>query len=175
MGEFVRSDCIIYHGPPKSNVCYNVKEKQRNDIEKFLHGLAMSCEMMPDLVLRLEECQIRTRQGSQGSIILLKAVVKCVQVFTTHASQKDQKEEHELQEDKNIHSVNSFPSSNNSFEDISPSLPTDIKCLTLLNSPVETVALVSFLIILDENHFIRHIHIEDQLISETLIDRSSSF
>mmetsp|Transcript_8431 Transcript_8431/g.9204 ORF Transcript_8431/g.9204 Transcript_8431/m.9204 type:complete len:257 (+) Transcript_8431:207-977(+) len=176
--EFLRPDCVIDRLTPANRniaqICRLANSSPGIDIERFLYGFAMSCEMTPDKVHRLQECQIRTRQGSQGSIILLKAVVNCVQVFTTNSLQKDQKEEHELQNDENVHSISSVTSSNNSFENIPPTLPTDIKCLTLLNSPVETVALVSFLIILDENHFIRHIHIEDKLISEKLIDRSSS-
>eukprot|EP01040_Poterioochromonas_malhamensis_P012973 gene12973-14223_t len=141
--------------------------------------------MIPDQVIRLQECQVRTRQGSQGSIIVLKLLVNSVQLFTPDLFQV--KEEHELQCDKEICSISSSISSNNKTfdelsirEDISPSSQIIDKGkgskyrLTLLQSPVETIAKVLIIMVLDENHFIQQFHLEDQCISENLIQTQCS-
>eukprot|EP01040_Poterioochromonas_malhamensis_P012972 gene12972-14222_t len=82
--------------------------------------------MLPDKVLRLQECQVRTRQGSQGSIIVLKTLATCVQLFTPNVLQV-RESEHKLEcdafdvgDDKSNGSQNSLstPDSDSSDESL---------------------------------------------------------
>ncbi len=193
-GEFVRPDCLIDRVTPKCNIYNNIYQicfsttnsTPRGDNERFLHGFAMTCEMMPDHVLQLQECQVRTRHGAQGSIIVLKTLATCVKLFNPNSLQQ-QRNKNKLQHDHNDNQIvsknSSFTphtppsdSSNESSQKLSgeiqlPLSPIINKAseryeLTVVPNLVETVAAIVFIMILDENHFIRRFYIENKLISE---------
>eukprot|EP01040_Poterioochromonas_malhamensis_P008233 gene8233-8903_t len=148
----------------------------------------MSCEMTPDKVHRLQECQIRTRQGSQGSIIVLKMLVNSVQLFTPDSLQVKRIENKllsdvsdgnsDIQISSKISSSTANNDSSSSEELSSPSehiqLPSSaiiskvsVQCnLSIVKVPVETVAGLLMIMVLDENHFIRRLCIENKVISE---------
>eukprot|EP01040_Poterioochromonas_malhamensis_P012974 gene12974-14224_t len=141
---------------------------------------------MTTQVLRIQECQVRTRQGSQGSLIVLKTLATSVQVFTPDSSPIKRNESKlrcasfdVLNDDQS--STSSTPDSTSSdelslSEDIQfPSSPIISKVrteynLTIVKVPVETIAVVLFVLVLDENHFIRKIYLEDKVISEKPIN-----
>ncbi len=195
--EFVRPDCVIDRVSPQSNIYKNIHQisftavsAPGSDIEKFLHGFAMRCDMTTQ-VLRLQECQVRTRQGSQGSLIVLKTLATSVQLFAPDSSQIKENESKlrcassfDFLNDNQSSSKNSSstPDSTSSdelsmSEDIQlPSSPIMSQAkaeynLTIVKVPVETVAVILFILVLDENHFIRKIYLEDKLISEKPINR----
>eukprot|EP01040_Poterioochromonas_malhamensis_P016416 gene16416-18622_t len=71
---------------------------------------------MPDHVLRLQECQVRTRHGAQGSIIVLKTLASFVQLFKPDSLH--------LQQSKNklqlVRNENPNSSKNSSFKPHTP-------------------------------------------------------
>ncbi len=178
-GEFVRPDCVIDCGTPKSNIYHQCHSTNSGDIERFLHAFAMTCEMMPDHVLRLQECQVRTRQGAQGSIVILTTLATCGQPFNPNSLQI-QRTQNKLKHDRNDNHNNSsstlhIPQSDSSNESSQPLLlPLSLNKageryeLTLAPNPVEIVASICFILVLDENHFIRQMIIENKLISERI-------
>ncbi len=204
-GTFVRPDCIFDRVPPNSNIYKNIDEiyfsvnSTSNDgVQRFLHEYSISCKTIPDQVLRLQECQVRTRQGSAGSIIVLKTFVKCVQLLKPNSSQIQQRENKLLfdssdgsnnDDDNNNknslkNSVLSTPLTSDTDSSDESSLSENIQLLSppiVNNIPeehnlsiaqvqVETIAAILIIMILDENHFIRKIHIEDKLISEKTLN-----
>ncbi len=197
-GEFVRPDCVIDRVSPQSNIYKNIHQisftaesAPESDIEKFLHGFAMRCDMTTQ-VLRIQECQVRTRQGSQGSLIVLKTLATSVQLFAPNSSQIKGNNSKllcdcfDLLNDIQSSSKNSSstPDSTPSSDELSMSedilLPSSLTIskvseeynLTLVRVPVETVAAILFILVLDENHFIRKIYLEDKLISEKPLNQA---
>ncbi len=191
VGEFLRPDCIIDRLTPANRniaqICRLANSTPGVDIERFLYGFAMSCEMTPDKVHRLQECQIRTRQGSQGSIIVLKMLVHSVQLFTPDSLQikrienqllsneLDRNNDHQNRSTTNNSDSSSSEELSQPSEDIQlPSSPiinkVSLQCnLSIVKVPVETVAALLMIMVLDENHFIHRLCIENKIISENLL------
>lgn len=154
IGEIFRPDCLVKLAQPSCNaykkiVQISFDDKTRNSLESFLDGFAMSCEMMPDQVVRLLECQVRTRQGSLGSIIVLKTLINGVQTLTPDTLRKDPTV-HKLQYDEETHLTSSF-----TFISSPINSKSSEYSLSSLQFPVEIVNTVLFIIILDEKFILR--------------------
>jgi hypothetical protein len=64
-----------------------VMKKSKGDVivsslRDFMAGMAVNCEMMPDAVFLLEDCQIRVKQGVKGSSVICKALLKGTRLYT---------------------------------------------------------------------------------------------
>ncbi len=195
--DFFRPDCPIIKVSPSNNevdknilfILFDGKTRESISIKEFLQIKDASFRMVPDQILRLQECQVRTRQGSQGSVILMKGVLKGTKVLSAYPLRRNQGDSLSSMDEKQVDSLcsnsPSISSSSSSDEGVSPlssmslsvsSSPLKIQSdgdkndrryyLELAAVPLESVAAVAIIMVLDENHYIRQFFVEYRCISE---------
>eukprot|EP01040_Poterioochromonas_malhamensis_P000650 gene650-693_t len=151
----------------------------------------MSFHMMPDQVMTPLLSQVRVRQGSLGSVVLLKALIKGVKILNARSLEEDRslcEEMSEKDHQSSMHERNSCANCDLSDESSSPfrsSLSSSIidqsndrnkgrnYLFSIAAIPIETVAEVLFVLLLDEKHFIQQIRLEYKCILEAPIQLSN--
>eukprot|EP01040_Poterioochromonas_malhamensis_P012798 gene12799-biopygen2780 len=63
-------------------VVFNGHYPGASDLPKLVDSFALNAAMMPDWTFKMEDCQIRMRQGYQGSVIVLKTLMKGTRIFS---------------------------------------------------------------------------------------------
>ncbi len=189
--EYSRPDCAVIRVlPPSSEVNKNIdlvvfdgKYTRLSGIQEYLDAFGLSIRMMPDQIVRVHQSQVRLKQGSQGSVVVLKSLVYGTKVLTVHTEDTFIETELLLGKEEDNRSVDNTPFSESSDEassfpsnDITPSLnsppsaPIKVKSkyyLDIAPVAIETVGAVLFVLVFDENHYIKQLHIEYKVISET--------
>ncbi len=193
-GEYFRPDCPVIkittnHAVHKNIdlVLFDGVSRETISINEYLDCFDASFKMIPNQIIRLLESQVRIRQGYQGSIVLLKVLIKGVKQFAAYPLNE--------REDGFCHSSSSTsqtssPLSRSSSDDTnSPlsSMPVEAAnsssmeedwstinknkgskyYLDVAPVPLETVTMAAIMMVLDENHFIRELHVEYRCVSET--------
>ncbi len=193
--DFTTPDCqIIRVIPPMSEVgknsnsiIFNGNYRAISGLKEAANELNLTLKMMPDHCASLQECQVRIRQGSQGSIVAFKMLSRGVRAFTAYRKQEGSTRDkckildtpdHDstdyesssgdeitspLSASSSFSELHHFPTSN---VDKSVKIEDSGYSLELVPVPVETIAEVMYVLILDENHYIRQLHIEYNCISE---------
>eukprot|EP01040_Poterioochromonas_malhamensis_P016109 gene16109-18198_t len=156
------------------------------NIQEYIDTFDAFFQMVPNQIIRLQESQVRMRQGSQGSIVLLKVLIKGVKLFTAYPINDNENDLYHLSSPSSSSSEVSSPisSSSQSFDDTHSSLSVETVpsfsmkkgskyYLAVAPVPVEAVTRVAIMMVLDENHVIRQLHAEYRCISETPVFRTN--
>lgn len=198
--DFTTPDCqIIRVNPPSSEVgknsnsiIFNENYRAISGLKEAANELNLTLKLMPDHSTSLQECQVRIRQGSQGSMVVFKMLSRGVRAFTAYRKQevsirdkckssdtpdRDRMCDSTDNESSSGDEITSPLSTCSSFSELhhhlaAPNVDNLVKIedsgyyLELAPVPVETIAAVMYVLILDENHYIRQLHIEYNCISE---------
>mmetsp|Transcript_5936 Transcript_5936/g.6533 ORF Transcript_5936/g.6533 Transcript_5936/m.6533 type:complete len:305 (-) Transcript_5936:606-1520(-) len=152
------------------------KEEGVYGLHDFLSAFSIHCKMAPDTVLRIDECQIRARQGYQGSIIVIKARLSGTRISVAHTVNEDLSEDFILEASSTYVSTDDDDSSGSdssstinllkSSQDLVHSLKIkeelilDKKLYKRVEIPMETSADVVFVLTVDAMHRIQHFRAE---------------
>ncbi len=164
-------------------VIYNGSYPGVSSQSELVNAYALNAAMMPDWTFKVKDCQIRMRQGYQGSVILLKTLMKGTRIFSVEAKASN------IGGDDSDSSVSTaFPSSGDSSLTPNPFEQRSFKRLeeagyidrvnyrwVIADPPLDTTAEVIFVMILDEMHHIQQYHIDYNLISEKPISYPYSY
>ncbi len=152
------------------------QEEGVHGLDEFLSAFAIHCKMAPDTVLRIDECQIRARQGYQGSIIVIKARLNGTRISVAQTVNEDLSEDFILEASSTFVSSDDDDSSGSdssstinlmkSSQDLVHSLKIkeerilDKKLYQRVEIPMETSADAVFVLTVDAMHRIQHFRAE---------------
>jgi hypothetical protein len=154
------------------------KEEGVYGLHDFLSAFSIHCKMAPDTVLRIDECQIRARQGYQGSIIVIKARLSGTRISVAHTVNENYRELTDfileassssslLCDDDSSGSESSLSGNiSNSSVDLVHSLKIkedsilDKSLYKRVEIPMETSADAVFVLTVDAMHRIQHFRVE---------------
>ncbi len=172
-------------------VVYNGSYPGVSSQSELVDAYALNAAMMPDWTFKVEDCQIRMRQGYQGSVIVLKTLMKGTRIFSVEAkasntegddSDSSVSSEIVMSDSSFTSNCSSKASSFNPFEERSFKRLEEAGYIDRVNyrwviadPPLDTTAEVIFVMILDEMHHIQQYHIDYNLISEKPISYPYSY
>lgn len=184
--EFFRPDCQIIRVTPANNelakiverVIHNGVDKAVTGLKEFVSSYALNLDMMPDTILKPQESQVRVKQGTRGSVIMTKTVMKGTRIMTLDQSpvigrcDSVQTLASDTSDDSSVSSGSTSPRvpSDDSTIEVSTLTEAEIVNPVIQWSPVippiETLAEVIFLMTLDDSNHIQQFHVEYYPISE---------
>lgn len=162
------------------DVVFNGHNPGFSNLSQLVGAYALNAAMMPDWHFKVKDCQIRMRQGYQGSVIILRTVAKGTRIFSVEPKAIITEGVGDSLSDNSDSSVSTaFPSSGGSSLTPNPFELRSFKRLeeagyidrvnyrwVIADPPLDTTAEVIFVMILDEMHHIQQYHIDYNLISE---------
>ncbi len=196
--EFCRPDCPVIKVTTNHSLQKNIDlilfdggSRDTMSIKEYIDTFDAFFQMVPNQIIKLQESQVRMRQGSQGSIVLLKVLIKGVKLFTAYPMNENENENDLYHSSSTSEMSSPNRSSSHSFDDTQSSLsslsvetvPSSFSVkngsthskyyLAVAPVPVEAVTRVAIMMVLDENHIIRQLHAEYRCISETPVFRTN--
>ncbi len=151
-------------------VLFNGSYPGVSNVSQLVAAYALNAAMMPDWTFKMEDCQIRMRQGYQGSVIVMKTVMKGTRIFSVEAKTSSKEDTGGYDSDSSlpIRASSSNPFEQRSFKRLEEAGYIDRVNYrwVIADPPLDTTAEVIFVMILDEMHHIQQYHIDYNLISE---------
>ncbi len=179
------------------DVVFNGHNPGFSNLSQLVGAYALNAAMMPDWHFTMENCQIRMRQGYQGSVIVMKTLARGTRVFSVEPKGVMMKGAEDTEGNSSDSSVStqietsdsslaskgsSLTPAPNPFEQRSFKRLEEAGYIDRVNyrwviadPPLDTTAEVIFVMILDEMHHIQQYHIDYNLISEKPISYPYSY